>query len=306
MKIEQMIEAFLLTKRAEQTADATVRWYASILRSFARWLATEHARELKPVTMRRYLVHLNERHKAPGATRGQLSPHSIQSIHRGLKVFFGWCAGDPDIPMDASPMAGVKVKRPEPAEPRRALHGEVTALIRSIPVDGWIGLRDYLIVHTIYFCGLRVGELVRLEERHFDIVNGVLHVPGGKTGAGLVPLVRDVSEAFLAYQIHRPRVATDKLFVASYGTGDPRPEPLTTTGVRVMIQRRCEEAGIRRLNPHSFRHGLAMHLLNSKRVDATLVQRILRHANLRTTTTFYAKWNIDALADEYRSVMEED
>lgn len=301
-----MIEEFLLTKRSEQTADATVRWYASILRSFGQWRVTQGDRELKPATMKRYLVYLRDRHKEPGAKRKQLSEHSIQSIHRGLKVFFAWCQEQPEFALARSPMDGVKIKKPEPAEPRRALRSEVTALIRSIEVDGWIGLRDYLIIHTIFYCGLRVGELVRLEEHHFDVANEVLHVPGGKTGAGLVPLVRDVSEAFLAYQMHRPKVATDKLFVASYGTGDPRPEGLTASGVRTMIQRRCEEAGIRRLNPHSFRHGIAMYLLNDKRVDATMVQKILRHANLRTTTTFYAQWTIAALTDQYKSVMEGD
>lgn len=306
MTIEEMLDEFTLAKRAEGVTGATLKWYACIVAALERWVAVQADQELTPAAMKRYLVHLRDRHKQPGpdgTTPQPYSDHSIVSIHRCLRSFFRWC--EEEGLLTQSPMQGVKVKRPDPAEPRRALRDEVALLIRSIPVDSWIGLRDYLVVHTIFFCGLRVGEVVRLEERHFDIGNQVLHIPGGKTGAGVVPLMRDVIEAFLAYQIHRPKGYTDKLFVSSYGTGSPR-GALGTSGVRLMIARRCAEAGIRTLNPHSFRHGIAMHLLNDKRVDATMVQRILRHANLRTTTTFYAQWTIAALADEYRAVMEED
>jgi integrase len=69
------------------------------------------------------------------------------------------------------------------------------------------------------------------------------------------------------------------------------------------LKRRCTAAGIRYLNPHAFRHGIAMHLLNDKRSDASMVQRILRHSKITTTTESYAEWIIDPLADEYRRQM---
>lgn len=306
MTIEEMLTEFTLAKRAEGVSGVTLNWYTCLLAAFERWLAMQDDAQLEPATMKRYLVYLRDRHKLPdqaGNTQRPYSAHTIASIHRCLRSFFGWCHTEGLI--EQSPMAGVKVKKPDAAEPRRASATEVKALIRSIPVDNWVGLRDYLIVHVIFLCALRVGEVVQLEEHHFDIENQILHVPGGKTGAGVVPLLRDVAEAFLAYQMHRPKGYTDKLFVSSYGTGSPRGD-LKTSGVRVMLARRCEAAGIRRLNPHSFRHGIAMHLLNDKRVDATMVQRILRHSNLRTTTTYYAQWTLGALIDELQSVMNED
>jgi integrase/recombinase XerD len=313
MKVSRMLDEFCLSKRAEGVSPQSITWYRSIVGSFDEWLAWQESKELTPATMKRYLVHLRNRHNEPARARlfprkqpKRLSDHSIQSIRRGLSSFFNWCVAEEGIPLDTSPMVGVKVKKPEAKEPRRALRSEVDALIRSIPVDDWQGLRDYLIVHVIFYCGLRVGELIKLEAHHFDVEQQILHVPAGKSGAGVVPLVRDVIEAFLAYQTNRPQVQTDKLFVSSYGTGGPRQTPITTSGVRTAIQRRCEEAGIRRLNPHAFRHGIAMHLLNDKRSDSTLVQRLLRHSSLGITTKYYARWTDSDFADAYREIMQDD
>lgn len=303
MNIEEMLTEFTVSKRAEGVKATTITWYAFHLRAFDAWRATGNHR-LTPTTMRRYLVYLRDRHTTEPNTP-PLAEASIQSAHRALKSFFKWCQESEEVPsVTVSPMEKVRVKRPDPVEPRRATRREVDILLATIPVNGWLGLRDYLIVHTLFYCGLRVGELVLLEEHHFDVESRIVHVPGGKTGAGLVPLAHPVAEAFLAYITHRPTGYTDKLFVSANGGGKPK-GALSAVGVRQMLVRRCAEAKIRRLNPHSFRHGIAMHLLNDKRVDATLVQRVLRHANLKTTTTFYAQWITAALVDEYCNVMAE-
>jgi integrase len=170
-------------------------------------------------------------------------------------------------------------------------------------VSDWVGLRDFLAVHVLFYCGLRVGELVQLEARHFDIDAQILRIPGGKTGAGLVPMLKDVIEAFMSYETHRPKSTEPRFLLASNGYGVPI-GPLTESGVRQMLKRRCKEAGIRHLPPHSMRHGLAMHLLNDRRVDASLVQKILRHSNIKTTTETYARWTMGAAGDEFRSKME--
>jgi integrase len=160
------------------------------------------------------------------------------------------------------------------------------------------------LIHTVFYCGLRIGEALRLEATHFEITEErqVLHVPGGKTGAGVVPLLREVSEAFLAYNTHRPRWRDARLFLGSDGNGGVD-GILTPSGARQMLKRRCADAGLRYLNPHSFRHGIAMHLLNDKRADMSMAQRLLRHSKIGTTQESYAEWLIDPLADEYRRQM---
>ena len=70
-----------------------------------------------------------------------------------------------------------------------------------------------------------------------------------------------------------------------------------------MVRRRCKTAGLRVLNPHSFRHGLAMMLLN-KGGDMSLVQKVLGHSQISTTARFYAEWLNDGMAREFTEKMK--
>lgn len=294
------IDRFLLSKESALLSAATTDWYAVQLRMFDQWLDTNGYLAVDTETIERYLVYLRKR-KARNSDQ-PLAPASVAGAHRALKVFYKWCVERGLVTV--SPMATLKIKRLDKKMPRRATRQEFDALVRAVPVDDWIGLRDYLLIHTIFYCGLRIGEALRLEAIHFEITEErqILHVPGGKTGAGVVPLLREVSEAFLAYNTHRPRWHDDRLFLSSDGN-DGVDGLLTPGGARQMLKRRCTAAGIRYLNPHAFRHGIAMHLLNDKRSDASMVQRILRHSKISTTTESYAEWIIDPLADEYRRQM---
>ncbi|MCB0190260.1 MAG: site-specific integrase, partial [Caldilineaceae bacterium] len=143
-----------------------------------------------------------------------------------------------------------------------------------------------------------------LEAKHFDCERAMLAIPEGKTGAGTVPLLPNVIEAFRTYQAARPTGYTNKLFISVYGKGTPR-GALQVAGVRQMIERRCAAVGIRRLNPHSFRHGLAMYLLNEKGADLSLVQGILRHSDVAITARHYARWTPEGLANTFADVMSD-
>lgn len=298
MSISEMLDKFVLSRRAAGLSKQSIKWYVSIVGMFAAWLNEQPEPALTTEQLEIYLVSLRGRVSARGRP---LSDVSVVTHARALRGFFRWCQQKRLI--ETSPMAEIKVRKAEAKEPRLASRDEVEQLLRAIPVDNWLGLRDYLIVHVLFFAGLRVGELVQLEAQHFDLDAEILRIPGGKTGGGLVPLLREVIEAFLAYQTHRPPTTESRLLLSSNGYGTVVGS-LTEVGVRHMLRRRCKEAGIRHLPPHSMRHGLAMFLLNDRRVDASLVQKILRHSSIKTTTETYARWTMGAAADEFRNKMQ--
>jgi integrase len=297
MTVSEMLTRFIVSRKAAGLRRHTILWYSSIVNTFIVWLADQPDQALTTDLLEVYLIHLRER---PSRRNKPLSDVSVASNARALRSFFRWCQQKRLIAV--SPMVEIKIKKPEAREPKLAGREEIATLLRSIPVNDWVGLRDFLIVHVLFFAGLRVGELVQLEARHFDVDAEILLIPGGKTGGGLVPMLKDVIEAFFSYETHRPRSIEPRFLLASNGYG-VHTGPLTESGVRQMLKRRCREAGIRHLPPHSMRHGLAMHLLNDRRVDASLVQKILRHSNIKTTTETYARWTMGAAADEFKSRM---
>lgn len=147
---------------------------------------------------------------------------------------------------------------------------------------------------TLAFAGLRVSEALALRWCDVDLTAGMLIIRAGKTAASAnsVPLIADLVAEL---RTHRSRVA-------ERGLARVRPDALvfsTRTGLphhRKNALRAVYRAGdAARLNPigrpkvgcHSLRHSAAA-LLLAAGVPAPRVAAILRHADARTTLTFYA------------------
>mgnify|MGYP001381370907 CR=1 FL=1 len=116
-----------------------------------------------------------------------------------------------------------------------------------------------------------------------------------------MPLLPVVCRSFVEYLYARPAWRDDSLMLSSDVQGCVR-GVLLPNGLRLMLRRRCEAAGVRYLNPHSFRHGLAVYLLNNGG-DMSLVQRILGHSSIQTTALHYAEWVTEGLTKEFGNRM---
>lgn len=110
-----------------------------------------------------------------------------------------------------------------------------------------------------------------------------------------------VIRSFLEYIYARPLSDTDKVFLSADGMLAPR-DVLTPNGLRQMVRRRCAAAGIEYRNPHAFRHGLAIYILNNGG-DISLVKRILGHSHIQTTE-IYARWMTDGMIQAFSEVVE--
>jgi integrase len=216
-----------------------------------------------------------------------------------LRVFFGWLKDRKYI--DESPLADVKPPKVPKKQPKRAILSEFVRLLDSLPDDDWIGLRDRLIINVLFLCGVRLGECTRLRAVDFQTAQHTLAVDG-KTGPRLVPLLPAVERAFMAYLFVRPAWSDDHLFLAANGAKQPK-GVILPGGIYQMLRRHCQTAGMRMLNPHSFRHGLAMMLLNDRHADMSLVQKVLGHSQISTTAAFYAEWLTDGMVKEFTEKM---
>lgn len=297
MELRTIFDRFVTSKQAAGITHATIKWYSAQCRRFFAWYEDQDEQELTPELMEAYFVYLRTTKKLLANWPGdRLSDRSIHSAFRALRAFFKWSVGRGLLPK--SPMTEIKVKRPEPNIPKQVTREEVDRLIDTIATEKWKDRRDRLAIATLFYCGLRVGELVQLEEQHFDLENCLLHVPGGKTGAGVVPLLPIVIELFKEYMAIRPQGCSKRLLLSVTARSD-RPKWLSAHGVRLMIYRRCDNVSMRQLNPHSFRHGIAMHLLNERNADLYLIQNILRHSRPNVTAEYYIRWQTKALKQRF-------
>ena len=66
---------------------------------------------------------------------------------------------------------------------------EVIAIIESVPLNNWMGLRDRAILEVLYGCGLRVSELCGLKLMNIFFKEGFIKVLGKGSKERMGPLV---------------------------------------------------------------------------------------------------------------------
>ena len=80
-------------------------------------------------------------------------------------------------------------------------HGEIERILKAIPPDSAIALRDRAIVETYYATGIRRMEVANLDIEDVDLLSGMVQVnqgKGGKAGASNVQLYQGVASSHLS------------------------------------------------------------------------------------------------------------
>ena len=161
---------------------------------------------------------------------------------------------------------------------------EVVAILDSVKLQTWQGVRDKAILEVLYGCGLRVSEAVGLHVSCMFLKEGFVRVIGKGNKERLVPLGEMAVEAVEAYLNVRPEPAdsesSDILFLNRFGRS------LSRVSMFTMIKRQALAAGIsKEISPHTFRHSFATHLLEHG-ADLRVVQEMLGHESISTTEIY--------------------
>ena len=162
-------------------------------------------------------------------------------------------------------------------------------------------LRDRAILELLYASGLRVSELVGLNEADVDSRERLVRVLGKGKKERIVPFGQYALEALEAYRVERSRHTKTKrdeqgnipVFINLRGTR------LTARSVERLLERyRSYLTPGRQITPHTLRHSFATHLLENG-ADLRSIQELLGHASLRTTQK-YTHVSLEHLREEYR------
>lgn len=176
--------------------------------------------------------------------------------------------------------------------PRAVARSTAESLLEGCDETTPIDRRDKAVLLLLVRLGLRAGEVARLVLDSIDWRAGAVVIEGKARRPEQLPLPVDVGEAIALYLSDgRPRVAERAMFlqaVAPYGA-------LSRYGVRSIVYRACDRAGVPRFGPHRLRHTLGTETLRS---GASLpeVAQLLRHRSL-DATEIYAKVDEVALRE---------
>jgi site-specific recombinase XerD len=229
--------------RAVNRAPRTVSNYTKTVGVFGAWL---NQRAIDPLKVDRhqleeYLAELTERAK----------PATVATHFRYLQQFYRWLAEEEEI--DVSPMAKMRPPAIPHTPPPVVPENDLRRLLAVCDGRTFDQRRDTAIVRVLIDCGLRVGELAGLNIEDVDHDHDVVVVMGKGRKPRAVPFGVKAAQALDRYQRARAKHVFHQLpalWLATKGR-------LTDSGVAQMLERRCAQAGIPKINPHRFRHTMA-------------------------------------------------
>ena len=202
--------------------------------------------------------------------------------------------------MTEDPSKGISGPRIGRQLPQSLSEQEVERLLNAPAIETPLGLRDRVMLETLYATGVRVSELVSLTVSELDLVRGLLRVCGKGDRERLVPLGEIALDWLQGYLAHtRSVILAERRCSAVFPTH--RARAMTRQAFWYLIKRYAQLADIRPpLSPHTLRHAFATHLLNHG-ADLRAIQLLLGHSNLATTEiyTHVAKERLQRLHAEH-------
>jgi site-specific recombinase XerD len=225
---------------------ATIRAYSSAVALLDQYLANNGmprgVSAVRREHIEAWLVSLRDAGNRPG---------SINNRYRSIQPFWKWLVDEGEI--TDSPMA--KMSAPTiPEEPPAILQPEqIKRLLKVCEGPGFEERRDMAILRLLLDTGIRLGELAGIELEDVDDEHDVIHVTGKGGRPRAVPFNSKAGVALSRYM--RARLAHAQAQSKWLWLG--RKGQLKDSGIAQTIRRRGDEAGIKGLHPHTFRHQFA-------------------------------------------------
>jgi site-specific recombinase XerD len=250
-----LIPSFNRHLRATNRADATIAAYVGSAEQLAEYLAG--------VGMPTSVTAIRREH-VEAYIEDQLrtrKPSTANFRYRSLQQFFAWAVDEGEIP--ESPMARMKPPMvPEQPVPV-VTEDDLRALLATCDGNTFEGRRDEALIRIFVDTGARLAEVAGLrldteDGSDVDLDGLVLRVLGkGRRQrlVGIGPRTAKAIDRYLRKRAQHVRAAEPWLWLGATGAGTKG--AMTGSGIRQMIWRRSEAAGIDRIHPHQLRHTFA-------------------------------------------------
>ena len=213
-----------------------------------------------------------------------LSARSVARSLSAVRGFHRFLIGEEDAKAD--PTQNIDSLKRTRNLPEVLSVAEIDKMLGQPDLNKVLGLRDRAILETLYATGIRVSELVNLNQSNLLFDDELVIVFGKGSKERLVPIGSSARKWITRYQkeartVHAERGKShDVLFLNARGT------KMTRQAIWNIIRRYAQDAGIgKTVHPHTLRHSFATHLLEGG-ADLRAVQEMLGHADISTTQIY--------------------
>ena len=289
--MEEHLAAFLEALRNRAVSEHTLSSYESDLRDFEQFLRSRNATidSIDHVFLRDFLNRLYQR---------KLQKTSVARKLACLRTFFKFLVHDGRL--KSNPAELISSPRLPKMLPSYLGEEEAAAVVEMPQGSSLKDLRDRAILELLYASGLRVRELVGLNDENLDMPQQLVRVFGKGKKQRIVPFGEYAARALDTYLSKRDRVGLAQtedsghipVFVSLRG------RRLNARDVQRLVEKtRTRLPSGRRFTTHTLRHTFATHLLE-RGADLRAIQELLGHSSLATTQK-YTHVSLEHLRAEY-------
>ena len=258
-------------------SEETIKSYREDLRQFEEFAREEIGdsapSEVKAELVREWIVSLMDKGYTSTSINRKLS--SLRSFYKFL-LRKGEVAVNP-----LQKITGPKNKKPLPAFLRES---DMDRLLDEVDFgEGFKGCRDHMIIEMFYATGVRLSELIGLDNKDVDFSSSLIKVTGKRNKQRLIPFGEELKIAMMEYVDVRNEavpIRTNAFFVRENG------ERLSRSIVENLVKRNLSKVvTLKKRSPHVLRHTFATTMLNH---DAELgaIKELLGHESLATTEVY--------------------
>lgn len=273
-----LTDSFLDYLRYERNySDDTVKAYGEDIRQFQEFggedVGLQSPSEVVVDVVREWMIHLMNLGYATTSVNRKLS--SLRSYYKYL-LRRGEVKVDP-----LRKITGPKNKKNLPVFVKES---EMNRLLDDEDFgEGFEGCRDHLVIAMFYATGMRLSELIGLDDGDVDFAASVIKVTGKRNKQRLIPFgeeLRVEMETYVKQRDESVPVRSGAFFVRKTG------ERLYPNIVRKIVTRNLSKVvTVKKRSPHVLRHTFATSMLNHE-AELGAIKELLGHESLATTEIY--------------------
>ena len=225
---------------------------------------------------------------------GGYTSTSVNRKLSSLRSFYRYLLRKKIVAVDPTfKVVGPKKKKPLPVFVKEE---DMNRLLDEIPCGkGFAGCLDKMIIEMFYATGMRLSELIGLDDADIDFSASLIKVTGKRNKQRLIPFGDELRLSLLNYIKVRNEAVPDRekaFFVKQDG------KRLYPMKVYLLVKRNLSKVvTLKKRSPHVLRHSFATSMLNNQ-AELGAVKELLGHESL-TTTEIYTHTTFEELKKVY-------
>jgi tyrosine recombinase XerC len=296
--MKKAIDKYLRYLKVERNASShTITSYGNDLTQFLNFCVAHFDKDeeqlnpnlIERITIRLWLGELSER---------GLAKSSIARKVAAVRSFFKYCFKRGIV--EQNPAHLLIVPKKDKPLPKTANAEDLNRMMELAKGDSAESAQNRAILELLYGTGIRLSELVNLNEEDINFKLNQIKVLGKGAKQRIVPFGKRAKEALQNHlntkpQLYGERTNSDARKAVFLAASGQRIYPRAVQRiVKDYLQRASE---VTQKSPHVLRHSFATHLLDQG-ADIRVIKELLGHANLAATQV-YTHTSVERLKNVY-------